>query len=568
MTRQPDWLTRLQPLLIALTDGSITAEQRTELAALLDAHEEARQEYLEFMRLHALLLWRAGASQPIEPPQECESLLLSVLEEEQRLRDQRRARLKQEAAARCDVDPDRHERLLMLLGEQEELTPVRHIVIARSAVYALAAAVIVLVVALLWRDSTPSVPSSPTAPMPAFRQAAILLDQMDAEWAPAAHPLTVGAPVYNESLMLRRGYARLRFMNGAEVIVEGPASFEPVDGDALRLTTGRLVGRCDLPESQGFTVHTPHGRVIDLGTEFAVAARESDTDVHVFDGLVEVVGRDGETDIRRRLTRGQAVRTTGAAIIDIPAEDRAFRRQMPHPYELAVRRSAPLTYWKLDDEPRHGTVYDFGRLGAHGTIHGPVSLGQPGAIVNSTAAQFDGDEGYIDVGAHPALNLTRNFSVEMWVYLPEQRNALGRFLSNRSANGGFGVGVDLRSEFRSGPLWFSFFATRSGDYASEYTLPVGQWVHLVWTVDADYQLSLYVNGEKQRLYSVHAAGQVAGRPSNQPLYLGRNPFDKEGKQSWWGSLQHVAIYDYALPPHVVSEHFRASLAGPSDSVSR
>ncbi len=571
MTQQPDWRSRLKPLLIALTDGSIDADQRAELAALLDAHEDARREYLEFMRLHALLLWRAGASQPIEPPQACESLLLSVLEEEQRLRAQRRARLVQEAARQPDEDRDRHERLLMLLGEREKLTPVRHIVISRSAVYAAAAAVVALVVALVWRQPTPPVVSpQPTVVVkPEFVQVATLVEQVGAEWAAASHRLTVGGPVYNEPLELRQGYARLRFTNGAEVLVQGPASFEPVGVDALQLTLGRLVGTCDTPQSRGFTVRTPHGGVVDLGTEFAVVAREGDTDIHVFDGLVEVVSREDAPRVRRRLTRGQAVRTTGAVIRDIPVDDRAFARRMPHPYELTVARSAPLAYWKLDDEPHHTSVYDQGRLGAHGTVRGEVKLGEPGAIAESKAARFDGDSGYIDVGVHPALNLTRNFSIEMWVHMPERRDAFGRFLSNRSALGGFGVGVDLRSdEPNHGSLWFSFFSGGAGDYASDITLPVGRWVHLVWTVDAQHQPTLYVNGEKQRLHPVRSVDHMAGRPSDQPLYLGRNPFDALGEQAWWGSLQHVAIYDYALPAHVILEHFRSSLAGPSDPVSR
>jgi len=80
---------------------------------------------------------------------------------------------------------------------------------------------------------------------------------------------------------------------GVKVVLEAPVTFEFDSPQRLRLFRGRVAA--DVPPSgKGFTVVTPSGNAIDLGTSFGVAVGESgDTQVHVFEGEVIAESKEG-----------------------------------------------------------------------------------------------------------------------------------------------------------------------------------------------------------------------------------------------------------------------------------
>src|SRR5690606_2482553 len=105
----------------------------------------------------------------------------------------------------------------------------------------------------------------------------------------------VGEAIFNEPLQLVQGLALLRFRDGAELIVEAPASFEPINTSQVRLLGGKFVGRCPTAASRGFTVRTPGAKLVALGTEFGIGIDETgQTLVHVFDGAVELTAIQGD----------------------------------------------------------------------------------------------------------------------------------------------------------------------------------------------------------------------------------------------------------------------------------
>ncbi len=89
-------------------------------------------------------------------------------------------------------------------------------------------------------------------------------------------------------LRLERGLAEIEFDRGARVILQGPAGLELVSGATARLLYGTLTARVP-HQARGFTVLSPSGKVVDLGTEFglSVSAGGGATSVRVFKGLVE-----------------------------------------------------------------------------------------------------------------------------------------------------------------------------------------------------------------------------------------------------------------------------------------
>jgi hypothetical protein len=88
-------------------------------------------------------------------------------------------------------------------------------------------------------------------------------------------------------LRLNKGLVLLRFDGGAAAILSGKVDFEIESQGSARLHHGQLTVRAP-EEASGFTVTTPAGQMIDLGTEFAVRVEKSgSTELHVLEGVVE-----------------------------------------------------------------------------------------------------------------------------------------------------------------------------------------------------------------------------------------------------------------------------------------
>jgi hypothetical protein len=81
--------------------------------------------------------------------------------------------------------------------------------------------------------------------------------------------LATGRAVRCETVALEAGVLELETRRGARLVIEAPAAFRFESPQRLHLTKGRIAA--DVPaRAKGFTVVTPSGEAIDLGTRFAV----------------------------------------------------------------------------------------------------------------------------------------------------------------------------------------------------------------------------------------------------------------------------------------------------------
>jgi hypothetical protein len=135
-----------------------------------------------------------------------------------------------------------------------------------------------------------------------------------------------------QRLTLGRGQVELTYSSGARLLLIGPSEFlvQPTGG---KLRRGELVAR--VPEAgHGFTIETPHGKVIDLGTEFGVVVDDFGvSQVSVFEGKVETLptGNTGITRDKIELTSGRAIQWTDNAIIPISTLGRRYHRLSAKP---------------------------------------------------------------------------------------------------------------------------------------------------------------------------------------------------------------------------------------------
>ncbi|MCX7429680.1 MAG: FecR domain-containing protein [Planctomycetia bacterium] len=218
--------------------------------------------------------------------------------------------------------------------------------------------------------------------------------------------LATGAALRGEKHRLMAGVLELETSRGAQIVIEAPAAFCFESPHRLRLTEGRVAA--DVPaRAKGFSVVTPSGEAIDLGTRFAVDVPASgEAEVHVFDG--EVVARGGGNR-RTSLREGEAFSLAANRARQIRSAAFIRRGEVP---ELAAavaagqeRRSRD-TSLRLREDPALVALVDFEADGPPG----PAGSGEPrpdgqyrmvqGRWPGSRAADFTGvgDHLRLDVG--------------------------------------------------------------------------------------------------------------------------------------------------------------------------
>ncbi|MCE9630447.1 MAG: FecR domain-containing protein [Planctomycetia bacterium] len=215
--------------------------------------------------------------------------------------------------------------------------------------------------------------------------------------------LATGQNVRNEMHDLAAGVLELETRRGVQIVIEAPAAFQFETPQRLRLTDGRIAA--DVPaRAKGFTVVTPTGEAIDLGTRFAVDVPASGAaEVHVFDGEVIARGgahtttnlRDGEafslaTNAARELRTAAFIR--GGEVAELAA---AFAAGQDRSSRAAIQR--------LRDDQSLIAVIDF-EGDESASVDRPASPGQyrvvQGRWPGSQAADFTnvGDHLPLDVG--------------------------------------------------------------------------------------------------------------------------------------------------------------------------
>jgi ferric-dicitrate binding protein FerR (iron transport regulator) len=184
---------------------------------------------------------------------------------------------------------------------------------------------------LPWRGDRP--PHLADGPRTTEQVVARVTGVADTVWEEGAHGWIVGAGLHaGRQLQLASGLVEIEFLDGSSVILEGPCEATVESRNSGRLVAGRLTARVP-HEAIGFRIETESATIVDLGTEFGVAASGSEenaeTEVQVFDGSVEVdFGPGGEKQV---LTAGQSARVRLADLQLVAAREESFRRALPPP---------------------------------------------------------------------------------------------------------------------------------------------------------------------------------------------------------------------------------------------
>ena len=114
-----------------------------------------------------------------------------------------------------------------------------------------------------------------------------------------------GSALRGESHEISAGSVALITARGARIVIEAPAEFRFESAQRLHMKRGRLAADVP-PAAKGFTVITPTGDAVDLGTRFGVDVPSSGAaEVHVFQG--EVIAKASGAQSKQSLRTGDAV---------------------------------------------------------------------------------------------------------------------------------------------------------------------------------------------------------------------------------------------------------------------
>lgn len=230
-------------------------------------------------------------------------------------------------------------------------------------VASLVISIIVLSMAL-WPLSEIDRQRQPHAPL----SSAALVAQVVRDWQPRweVDGYAAGEPVVDlaagQRVTLRSGAAEVRFDSGALVLLRGPITILPRGDNRCELLSGDLTAW--VPQrAVGFTIETPQAELVDLGTEFGVGVnQQSETDLHVYEGVVEVHPRSavaGSNVTVRQVHAGQSLRmgsdgsvgnTNGA-----PASSRFLRVNPSQP--LDPRKTEQVVFQQGQPDPFTEEIY-------------------------------------------------------------------------------------------------------------------------------------------------------------------------------------------------------------------
>jgi ferric-dicitrate binding protein FerR (iron transport regulator) len=443
----------LEALFNRIADGIASDADQERLAQMLRSSPEARQAYRQFMGLHSALHWDYVAV----------------------------------AGPESISDSNRPSEHVPSLGRAGWLT-------AFFAGIAVATVAAMAVAAFMWNRSPASRDNDVAQPAKSEPVAALLVDKVDAAFAENQGP--AGVRFGPGEYALLKGLVHLRFAQGADMILAGPARFVVSDAQHVRLISGKA--RIVAPSTaKGFTVATKSADYIDLGTEFGLRVEpDGASDLYVFDGQVNVADpRSGK--VLSEVFEGKSTRYLNGVAAEapqIPAED------FPTPGAIGLKR-----WEKYEQEmlkaPGLIAFFPFRR----GTDASVLANGlgeariQSGKIVGARwvsgrwpghgALLFDRDGDYVQLNIPGEY---QDLTIASWLKVDRLDFELNAILNSDTYEPG---GVHFQLTRQGYPRGGVIIQGNFNDKLAGVSIPVGAWAHVASVISTRTRSQqIYVNG--------------------------------------------------------------------------
>lgn len=384
--------------------------------------------------------------------------------------------------------------------------------------------------------------------------------------------IRVGAELRAGDLLeVQKGLVEVRLGGRGTMIVEGPAKLRFKGAMRSELLDGRVLTRVT-PSGRGYTIETPGGKVIDLGTEFGISVNGDEVETHVLSGEVKAIP-SGENEVLLRKDEG--LRFGKGTEERIPARPGSFYSSLPPVHG----KEPPFVHWDMEldadgrvsadakgfntpDVSLRGEALDQGSLPS--TTEGMMGL----------AVAFDGKGGFMESG-FPGVDGREPRTVAFWVKVPRDLAPMESFgiLSwgdFQFDQPGAVWQISINPMSGDGPLGHLRVGTHGGFVVGSTDLRDDHWHHVAVVLyeaerpDIGQHVMLYLDGQKEEISS-RTLGTVETEVStaNHGVWLGRNiTYSGSAIQGhahgrfFRGCLDEVYIFQAALSQQEILETMR------------
>lgn len=369
--------------------------------------------------------------------------------------------------------------------------------------------------------------------------------------------LSSGTGLNGEAHILRGGNVELVTALGARVVIEAPAEFRFESAQRLRMTRGRLSAEVP-PAAKGFTVLTPSGEAVDLGTRFGVDVPVGgNSEIHVFQG--EVIAKASGDSATQSLRSGDAVTLEAGKSTARELRSGAFIQAeevqgLRAGLEAGQRARSEAALAGLRRDPALIALLDFESGETHPGIYRSVQGRWPG----SRASEFihEGDHLKLDAGGeHEWPHLT----LAAWVRL-DQLGAPFQSLLHTDGWDASKPGQVHWMVTRQSVQRLALFGNRlvhhdpvwdQPDSRSSFLSERGRWIHLVAIYDAP--------GKAARFYLNGRFDNEAGLTVAQPARLGPSRIGNWDlkDRTLSGRVDELAVLGRVLSPTEIQALFES-----------
>ena len=363
-----------------------------------------------------------------------------------------------------------------------------------------------------------------------------------------------GTALHAAAYELQAGVLEVTYANGAEVLIQGPATFILANNKIIELQRGRLTAH--IPETAtGFTVETPTASVVDIGTDFGVFADHHASEVHVFKGEVLVKSQRQADPVVLKENRASRIDMATGTPTGIDISPQRFVRSLSEStddFANAVRELKPLAYYPMSSLGDGTTLVNAMTNGLNGKIvaqsgRSLFEAGRNGGMSFNLGGAESMVYGYI-----PNFPRAKNeqLTVGAWV-IANRRSRWATIVKNWSKE---------REHDEGGQFHFGLFGD-DGDlevhvHDREYQevqlrenvpLPLGQWHFVAFTMDGT-TLRLYRNGNEIASTACNGLSQFAPSALGVGVKLdGSNVYAQARTGGFWdGRLDDIVIFHRAL----------------------
>lgn len=393
-------------------------------------------------------------------------------------------------------------------------------------------------------------PEDSPAPPPIV---ALLVDEAGAKFRAGRDPEAVRFET--GGYHLETGTIHVRFSNGADLVMKGPASFEIDNAFHVRLHHG-AVRAIVPPSAQGFTVATPGIDYEDLGTEFGVHVdQETGTsELHVFSGQVDAKA-PGTLELISSVLDGESVQFANGKLTPAPApRDDLF----PTPGSISYLRwkrtieefandDGLIGYFPFKGQNSADKLVNFATnpLVSDGTISGARWVS--GRWPDKRGLLFDRDTDYVEInipGTHEELTFAA------WIKIDRFDFSLTSILDSNGWSEG-----DVHWQFnRSGTMWVAAYDAGRQLQHPRKIVSAGQWIHVAGTISKTTgQSQVFLNGELAGVNEVPSSNRLEPGVSRIGNWLRSKDWPHVPIRAFRGRMDEFAIWSRELSKEDIKE---------------